>query len=78
MEGRSEEETMLDSYMYRQYIRDAETAELLNRTILDIAWEEGWFSSSPFRMPSASRLHSYALMKGLITEEEYKLLLKFY
>lgn len=68
----------MNEQAYAAYVSDAKRADELHATIKNIAAEEGWLKGVPEALISNSKLHSYALCKGLITREERNLLCRFY
>lgn len=68
----------MDEFAYARYINDAKKADELHAIIKNIAIEEGWTKGISDDLISPSKLHTYAMMKGIITREERNLLRQFY
>lgn len=68
----------MNEVAYALYIKESKNADELHAAIKNIAIEEGWLKGVPDNLVSPSKLHAYALMKGIITREERNLLHRFY
>lgn len=62
---------------FRQWDKEKEKAEEINKTIIELSEELNLKETHPAVVASSNKLHTYAFMKGLINAEELRLLREY-
>lgn len=68
---------MQNEAAYQRFCQESKQADDLHALLVSIAEDEDWYNKHPFTALSKSNLHTFALMKGLITAPERELLRRY-